>query len=102
MPYPPLHLMAACGAAGADAKALYARVARMDLAQNVFRNGQWGRHLCAPTLLPRVCSPGSVYLCSPGGVQLRAVPVGMQHAGIVAAPRRQPSKPRMFAQQPCT
>jgi hypothetical protein len=47
MCWPP-PLTAACGVVGADAKALYARVARMDLAQNVFRNGQWGRHLCAP------------------------------------------------------
>ena len=32
----------------AEAEKLFARVARLDMAQNVFKNGQWGRYLCAP------------------------------------------------------
>ena len=32
----------------AEAEELFERVARLDLAQNVFKKGQWGRYLCAP------------------------------------------------------
>ena len=31
----------------AEAEKLFARVARIDLAQNVFKSGKWGRYMCA-------------------------------------------------------
>ena len=31
---------------------LYARAARLDLAQNVFKDGHWGRYAYVPQLIP--------------------------------------------------
>ena len=42
----------------AEAEKLFAHAARMDLAQNVFKNGQWGRYLCGPFNQRSVLSQG--------------------------------------------